>query len=128
MRWTVTPAPAMRGRPPRMSSERTMRDPMSVTVGMVAFPLPCMTPYPCGVGCLSCSSTVLVFQEPTEPFSTPERARTLCRLVRQSHEHHVTLALMRALCMVIDDVFRERVSERLFTEQDQSGQYFLFDR
>src|SRR5512145_680306 len=35
IRRTVTPVPATRGRPPRISSERTINDPMSVTVVMV---------------------------------------------------------------------------------------------
>src|SRR6266487_1962507 len=35
IRCTVTPVPATRGRPPRISSERTINDPMSVTVVIV---------------------------------------------------------------------------------------------
>jgi hypothetical protein len=40
IRRTVTPVPATRGRPSRISSERTINDPMSVTVVIVtSYPL-----------------------------------------------------------------------------------------
>ncbi len=67
----------------------------------------------------SCGFARVVFQEPSEPFTTLHQALTLCVVADRRKEQHVVLALMIALVMKMLHVLRQRMAERRFPKQDE---------
>jgi hypothetical protein len=76
----------------------------------------------------SCGITRVVFQQPPEPFATPNRAGVLCVVVDGRKEQHIALALMVPLVMKMLDILRQCMAERRFSTQDEPRQTLLFDR
>jgi hypothetical protein len=50
---------------------------------------------------------MVVLEEPTQPFPTPDRAVTFSALARPRKEHHIALALVWALCMIVGHILCE---------------------
>src|SRR6266571_2959607 len=75
-----------------------------------------------------CRVAVVVLQQPTEPFATPQRALTRSALAGQGKEQYVALALMIPLVMNMRHVLRQRMTERRFPTQDQPREALLLDR
>jgi hypothetical protein len=73
----------------------------------------------------SCGFARVVFQEPSEPFTTLNQALTLCVVADRRQEQHVALALMSALVMHMLHVLRQRMAERRFPTQDAPREALL---
>ena len=59
----------------------------------------------------SCGFARVVFQEPSEPFTTLHQALTLCVVADRRKEEHVVLALMMSLVMKRLHILRQRLTE-----------------
>src|SRR5215470_2031393 len=75
----------------------------------------------------SCGLLLIVFQQPAQPLTALHRVLTSCSLANRRQEHHIALALMIPLVMVMRHVFMERMPQRGLPKQDQPGEGFLFD-
>jgi hypothetical protein len=64
----------------------------------------------------SCDFTHVVFQQPTQPFTTPNHAFTRWVLVDRRKEQDVALALMSALVMKMFHILRQCMAERRFPQ------------
>jgi hypothetical protein len=76
----------------------------------------------------SCSVALVVFQEPSEPFTTLQRALTLHGVTDGREEQDIARALMIPLVVIMLDVLVERLPEGGFSKQDQSRETLLPDR
>src|SRR5262249_2068106 len=74
----------------------------------------------------SCRVAAVIREESTKPFMALDGPLML-QAPGRGHKNAIPLALVGALCMIMRQVFRERVSQGAFTKQDQLGQRFLFD-
>jgi hypothetical protein len=76
----------------------------------------------------SCGFTLVIFQEPTEPFATPNWACTLFVLADRRKEQHVTLSLMISLMMIMVHVLFEHMPKSTLAKQNQPRQDLVLDR
>jgi hypothetical protein len=63
--------------------------------------------------------TVVVFQQPTEPLMTMDRAITLRTMVGCRHQDDIAFALVRAFPVIMAPILGEGIAERTFPKQDQ---------
>ena len=75
-----------------------------------------------------CGVTLVIFQEPAEPFTTLHRTLTLRGVTDDRKEQDIVLTLMIPLMMIMLDVLVERMLEGSFPKQDQSRETLLLDR
>src|SRR2546426_3864896 len=86
-------------------------------------------PYHRGVGSKnSCGVMLVVFQKPTEPFTTLNGTCTRCVFADRRKEEYVALALMIPLVMKMLHVLRQRMAERRFPKEDEPRETLLLDR
>src|SRR5205807_9025191 len=75
-----------------------------------------------------CGFARVVFQEPSEPFTTLNGTCTRCVWANRRKEEHVALALMIPLVMKMLHVLRQHMAKRGFPKQDEPRQALFLDR
>ena len=75
----------------------------------------------------SCGVARVVFQEPSEPFATLNRAFVLPVLADRRKEQDVALALMIPLVMIMLHVLIEGATQGCFSKQNQPCETLLLD-
>jgi hypothetical protein len=75
----------------------------------------------------SCGFPLIVFQEPAEPFATPNRACTLLALATGRKEQHIALSLMISLVMVMVHVLVEHMPKSTLAKQNHPRQDLVLD-
>src|SRR6516225_8653643 len=81
----------------------------------------------CAHPSISCRVPLVVFQEPSEAFTTPHRTCVRFVLVDGRKEQHVALPLMIALVMKVCHILRQRMAERRFPKENEPRQALLLD-
>ena len=76
----------------------------------------------------SCGLALIIFQQSSKPFATPDRAFVCRVLADRRKEQHVTLALMIALVMIMLHVLTEGATQGRFSKQNHPRETFLLDR
>jgi hypothetical protein len=76
----------------------------------------------------SCGFTLVVFEEASKPFATPNRAFLCCILADRRKEQDIPFSLMVSLVMIMRQVCIEGATQRRFSEQNQPRETLLLDR
>src|SRR5262245_55601400 len=75
----------------------------------------------------SCSSAIVILQEPPKPFATLHWALTLCIVADHRKEQDVAFTLMMPLMTKMRYILRQRMVERRFPNEDEPRETLLLD-
>src|SRR5438105_4774019 len=76
----------------------------------------------------SCRLSIIVLEQSPQSFLASQRAFPHRPMLWQGHQHHIALALVRALVMKMLHILRQRMAKRRFPKEDQPRETLLFNR